>query len=139
VLRYWKRYPTGQEWLVQSIIAINHGAKGVISWNAPTTADIQSAASSLAKASSQLATFIFSHTATFTHISTAGADIGVWADGTAGTLVLATNTAYTSTHVALTRLGVRGTAHTVLANGASVSGANLVLQSVGTGVFVFRG
>jgi hypothetical protein len=96
------------------------------------------AASSLAKAVPTFAKYIFSHTMTFNHVSTAGADVGIWADGKAGTLVLITNTAYTATHVSLATLGVRGTPSTVLANGASVQGSAIVLNGVGTGAFVFR-
>jgi hypothetical protein len=96
------------------------------------------AASSLAKAAPSLAKYIFSHTVTFNHVFTAGADVGVWADGKAGTMVLITNTAYTATRVSLATLGVRGTPSTVFANGASIQGSAIVLNGVGTGAFVFR-
>jgi hypothetical protein len=136
---YWTRYPTGQEWIVQGVIAINHGAKGVISWNDPTTDDIQASASSLAKAMPKISTFLFSHSATFQGYFVNGVDIGVWKDGSK-TLVLATNTAYTQATVPLSALGIQSgkTQTAVLDSGAKVVGDNLVLTSVGTGGFVFH-
>ena len=61
---YWSRVPTGQEWVIQSLLAVTHGAlglfysvqrhalglpyfAGVIPWNEPTSSDIIAAATSL--------------------------------------------------------------------------------------------
>ena len=61
---YWSRVPTGNEWTVQSLLAITHGAlglfypvhpntldlpcfTGIVAWNAPTSSDIIDAATSI--------------------------------------------------------------------------------------------
>jgi hypothetical protein len=137
--RYWKSYPTGQEFIVQSAIALNHGAKGVVSWNDPTTPDIQSGASQLAKASLKFSPFLFSASATFRHYFIDGVDVGVWKDPKKGTFVLATNTAYIKAKVPLIALLLKpgSGVTTLLDSGAKVVSANIVLEGAGTGAFVF--
>ncbi|KAI0129195.1 hypothetical protein BJ170DRAFT_363245 [Xylariales sp. AK1849] len=50
---FWTRYPTAAEEVVMTMLAINHGAKGIVMWNYPTTAE-------LLQATNQLATVITS-------------------------------------------------------------------------------
>jgi hypothetical protein len=70
-----------------------------------------------------------------------GVDVGVWEDGKKGVLVLATNTAYTQAKVTFAALGLKrgGRYETLLNSGAKMSSTDIVLDGVGTGVFVFRG
>ncbi|ORY63066.1 uncharacterized protein BCR38DRAFT_458307 [Pseudomassariella vexata] len=37
---FWTRYPTAGEEVVMTMLAINHGAKGIVMWNYPTTAEL---------------------------------------------------------------------------------------------------
>src|SRR6266581_7486625 len=60
VYRYWSRRPTGAEFLIENIVAINAGAKGSISWNDPTTPDIKASASAFASALPELTPFLLS-------------------------------------------------------------------------------
>ncbi|KAL0952639.1 hypothetical protein HGRIS_006885 [Hohenbuehelia grisea] len=81
---YWKRYPTGKEFNIQSVLGINHGATGVVSWDDPTTPDIKASASTLAKALPSMVPFIFNPSATFARTTFGRVDIGVWLLNKAG-------------------------------------------------------
>jgi hypothetical protein len=89
--------PTGAEFLVETIVAINVGAKGSVSWNDPTSSDIKASASLFASALPDLTPFLLSSPLTqprvdFTHIVTPDRlDFGVWADADGRTLVIGTN------------------------------------------------
>ncbi|KAH9956086.1 hypothetical protein BC827DRAFT_1157943 [Russula dissimulans] len=48
--QHWSRKPTGAEFLVQTIVAVNAGARGSVSWTDPTTRDIKANASAFALA-----------------------------------------------------------------------------------------
>ncbi|KAF5363114.1 hypothetical protein D9757_011726, partial [Collybiopsis confluens] len=104
---YWTRYPTGEEWVVQSVVGINHGGLGVVSWDDPTPDDIKQSASELSRAltsgSSPLASFVLDPSSTFRQVTTnAGVDVGMWTlQGK--TLVLAANTRYTNGTVDLNK------------------------------------
>ena len=37
---FWTRYPTAAEEVVMNVIAVNHGAKGLVMWNYPAPSDI---------------------------------------------------------------------------------------------------
>ncbi|KAF8188635.1 hypothetical protein BJ912DRAFT_967980 [Pholiota molesta] len=52
------RYPTGPEFVVQSIVGINHGGLGVMSWDDPTSTDIKASASLLALSMPKMTPFI---------------------------------------------------------------------------------
>ncbi|KAH9851271.1 hypothetical protein C2E23DRAFT_831811 [Lenzites betulinus] len=136
---YWDREPTGKEFVVQSVLAINHGALGVVSWNAPTTADITASAAQLSKSLTTMKDFILNPKATFEHVETDRIDVGLWsADGR--TLVLATNLNYATARFDLS--SVRGlalkalVARQVLDSGAKLQGHVVELESVGTGGFI---
>ena len=47
---HWDRYPTGEEVAAMTMLSVNHGAKGVVSWVYPSQADIMNSTSQLAKA-----------------------------------------------------------------------------------------
>ncbi|TCD66256.1 hypothetical protein EIP91_001619 [Steccherinum ochraceum] len=93
---YWKREPTGQEWVVQSALAINHGALGIVPWNDPTTDDMKASASALAKAIPAMKSFILSPSATFERVVVNRVHVGIWTVGSQS-LVLATNLNYNAT------------------------------------------
>lgn len=139
---YWKRKPTGKEWTVEALLAVNHGARGVISWNDPTTPEIKAASSALAKALLSLTSFLFSHTAVFTSFYQAGTDLGVWKDGSR-TLIIATNLQYTAISIDTSTLGLSiGSSVTPMLNsGATIQriGGKSILsfESVGSGAWIF--
>lgn len=137
---YWKRYPTGQEFVVQSIVGINHGGLGVIPWDDPTTPDIKSSASTLALALPKLTPFILNPASSFRQILTQSlVDIGIWTVGSQ-TLVLATNTKYEATSIRFADLGVKGTVSQALDSGASLSSdaRTFSLTPVGSGAFIVK-
>ncbi|RPD63424.1 hypothetical protein L227DRAFT_561556 [Lentinus tigrinus ALCF2SS1-6] len=136
---YWNREPTGKEFVVQSVLGINHGGLGVVSWNAPTTDDITASASALAQSLATMKDFILNPAATFTHVVTAGVDVGLWTVG-AKTLVLATNMNYSEAKFDLSSAGLAAKAlfgvKQVLDSGARIEGHVVTLENVGTGGFI---
>lgn len=136
---YWKRYPTGQEFVVQSVIGINHGGLGVVSWDDPTSSDIKTYASTLALSLKQMTPFILSPLANFSQVTVNSVDCGLWTVGSK-TLVLAANMNYASQTVPLAALGLPSTANItqVMNTGSSITSANdgFTFTSVGSGGFV---
>ena len=133
---YWARAPTGKEYVVQSAVALNHGARGVVAWDDPTPADIKASASALAVALGPMKAFILSPQARFAGVVEDGVDVGMWTVGKE-TLVLATNMEYVEKKLSLRALGLRGgNVRRVLDSGASEVGGEIVFESVGTGAFV---
>ncbi|KAF8626683.1 hypothetical protein AX15_004767 [Amanita polypyramis BW_CC] len=144
---FWKRTPTGKEFIVQSIIAINHGALGVVSWTDPTTADIKASGALLARSLKQMTRFILNPSATFRWTSFQGVDIGLWTVDSE-TLVLAANTVYGPRSVTLEDLGLRvphAAVAQVLDSGLRVTvehdandyrDAEFSFESVGSGGFI---
>jgi len=109
--RYWSRNPTGAEFLVQTIVAINAGARGSVSWNDPTTPDIKGTASAFALALPELTPFFLSSPlghppVHFTHVVTPNRlDFGVWVSPKERrTLVLGTNLNYFTVNVTLSEV-----------------------------------
>jgi hypothetical protein len=47
---YWSRPPTEAEEVVMAMLFINHGVKGIVAWNFPTTAELTNVTSQLARA-----------------------------------------------------------------------------------------
>ncbi|ETS75450.1 hypothetical protein PFICI_12394 [Pestalotiopsis fici W106-1] len=45
---FWTRYPTAAEEVVMTVLAINHGAKGIVMWDYPTTAELLNVTNHLA-------------------------------------------------------------------------------------------
>ncbi|KIP02361.1 hypothetical protein PHLGIDRAFT_130785 [Phlebiopsis gigantea 11061_1 CR5-6] len=136
---YWKREPTGKEYVVQSVLGINHGGRGVVAWNDPTTADIKASAAALAQSLATMKGFILSPQAAFRHFTSGRVDVGLWTVGSK-TLLLATNLNYEEATLSLAGVGeAKGKkAVQVLDSGAAVQGDAVVLESTGTGGFVFE-
>lgn len=87
---FWDRVPTGKEFLVESILAINHGVTGICPWLDPTPGDIKESATHLAKALPTIKPFLFDPKASFRGETRQRVDVGVWTIGSRS-LVLATN------------------------------------------------
>jgi len=136
---YWKRYPTGLEFVVQSLIGINHGGLGVVSWEDPTPSDILTSASSLALALPNMTPFILNPTATFRqHTSSTRIDVGLWTVGTE-TLVVATNLNYAAASITLAELGLPHSGVTVrqiFDSSANFASDAFQFESVGSGAFI---
>jgi len=137
---YWPREPTGNEFLVQSIIGVNHGALGIVPWDDPTPSDIKSAASSFAKALPSMTPFIFSPRATFLNLTYNRIDVGFWTVGPK-TLLLAANLNYNVATLDLNGIpaGIKATHGIQVFNGgATLKGREITFQSTGTGAFIFE-
>ena len=136
-VRYWLRAPTGDEWVVQSIMGINQGALGVVPWDDPTPADIKTSASEFALSLPKITPYLFNPASVRTAYVVGGASVATWKGG-AQTLVLATNTNYVSQTVSWKALGLDGAgAMRVFASGAAetVEGG-FTLGPVGSAAFV---
>lgn len=116
--------------------------KGVTSWMQPTTDEVQSSASTLAKSLPQLTPFILSPTATFRQITVNRVDVGLW-NVSGQTLVLATNMNYFSVSISLKDLGLSSpqpTARQIINIGVQMDSSreNLMFDSIGTGAFIVK-
>ncbi|KAF9458112.1 hypothetical protein BDZ94DRAFT_1313563 [Collybia nuda] len=138
---YWKRYPTGKEFVVESILGINHGGLGVVSWDDPTPADIKASASLLALSLPQMTPFILNPAAIFRQVTIRRVDLGLWTVGTK-TLVLASNMNYATVSVHLSELGLpkASIASQALDSGATTlpDKAGFTFESVGSGAWILR-
>ncbi|KAM5540947.1 hypothetical protein V8D89_005258 [Ganoderma adspersum] len=138
---YWSRVPTGREFAVQTALAINHGARGSVSWSAPASADITAAGAALSRAlKAAMKAYILHPDALFQHQTVGGVDVGLWTVG-GKTLVLATNLNYADGSVDLAGVPLVGEqakhgAREVYNGGAKISGTTIRLESTGTGAFV---
>ncbi|KAI0698278.1 hypothetical protein BC835DRAFT_1269232 [Cytidiella melzeri] len=132
---YWKREPTGMEYVVQAVLGINHGGLGVVAWNDPSTPDIQASASSLAKALPTMKEYILNPASTFSHVTTNRVDVGLWTVG-GKTLLLATNLNYAQATFSLDSVHGWRSVQQVFESGAKPSGKEIVFESVGSGAFV---
>jgi len=139
---YWPRDPTGNEWLVESILGINHGGFGVVSWDDPTTPEIQATSSALAAAAPRIASFLATPQVKITNFQQGGVDIAVWTlpDGEQS-LLLAANTKTANVSVLLTGV-TSGTATEILNGGATLTprngGVALNLAPTGTTGWIFQ-
>ncbi|TFK29193.1 hypothetical protein FA15DRAFT_664517 [Coprinopsis marcescibilis] len=137
---HWARYPTGREFLVSTILGINHGALGVMAWDDPTTPDIKAAAVSLALSLPKLTPFILNSNASTRQMTVNRIDVGLWTVGNA-TLILATNMNYHDSVIDVEAdLGLDNVVKTTqfFNSGAKQSGDLhiLVFESLGSGAFV---
>ena len=149
--------------MVQSIVAINHGAlgkcdltfsrhhrlttlpisKGVISWDDPTTPEIKTFASRLAFSMLKMTRFILNPSATFRQATIQGVDVGLWEINPTEVLVLATNTNYSPVSIPITYFGLSFNGiklEQVLDTGIEIDSdrANIYFESVGSGAFIIK-
>ncbi|KAF8142001.1 hypothetical protein EV363DRAFT_1149525 [Boletus edulis] len=133
---YWMRSPMGQEWVVVTLLGINHGSLGAISWSDPTPVDIKGNASALALALPTITPFLFDATAIRTNYLVGGVDVAVWTR-TNETLVVATNTYYASQAVKWNDVHVDGAgAKAVFSVGSAQTTSGFALNGVGSAAFV---
>lgn len=138
---YWSRAPTGAEFVVETALAINHGAKGSVSWSAPATADITTAGAGLSRAlKDSLKEYILNPKAFFQHEVVDRVDVGMWTVG-GKSVVLVTNLNYAAKSVDLAKVPLVGdqtksAAKQVYDNGAKIKGTVIQLDSTGTGAFI---
>ncbi|EIW76541.1 hypothetical protein CONPUDRAFT_84544 [Coniophora puteana RWD-64-598 SS2] len=136
---YWARVPSGEEFIVQSVLGINHGALGILPWTDPAPADIMNSASMLAKTLPQLTPLLFSGNATRTNYVVNGIDVAVWSDG-ASTMVMAANTQYASNTVTWADVQVSGSVSAAMQSGdVSSDGTGFTLGSMGSAAFLSSG
>lgn len=88
--------------MVQSIVSIIHGAKGIVSWVAPIPEDIQTYATMFAKALPTIGEFILNSTASFETPSPSATsiDVGSWTTQN-GQLVMGSNLSNNTVSIAL--------------------------------------
>ena len=140
--RYWLRAPTGEEWVVQTMLGINQGALGVVPWADPTPADIKSAASAFALSLPMITPHLFDPKVVRWTYTIGGASIATWNSSRSHqTLVLATNTYYVDQTVSWEALGLEGTnVTTVFVSGAvETASSGFTLGPVGSGIFLVAG
>ena len=140
--RYWLRAPTGEEWVVQTILGINQGALGVVPWADPTPADIKSAASAFALSLPMITPHLFAPNAVRWTCTVGGASIAMWSSTRSlQMLVLAANTYYVDQTVSWEALGLEGTnVTTVFVTGAvETASSGFTLGPVGSGIFLVAG
>lgn len=94
---------------MQTILAINHGALGIISWNDPTPQDIKDSSSALALSLPTITAFLFDPQGARSRSNhrVGAIDIATWATSDE-ILVLATNTHYVDEKVSWDDLGLQG-------------------------------
>ncbi|GJJ09266.1 hypothetical protein Clacol_003488 [Clathrus columnatus] len=139
---FWPRYPTGQEWLVESVVAINHGSLGITPWADPSTTEIDDASSTLAATGSQIIQFLANPLAEITHIIQDGVDIAFWTiPSTKRALMLVAN--MNSQSISIVIGGAAGTIVEVLNSGAALNIEQagqtvLSLDGIGTAGYIFE-
>lgn len=140
--QYWTRPPTGEEWVVEAILGINHGALGVVPWSDPTPDDIKASASAFAKSLPNITPFLFDAQSALsrTNYVIGGIDIATWTNGWQ-TLVLVTNTDYTIETVTWQEVGSTVVGMTVAFQSGSLetTSGGFTLGPVASGAFVLSG
>lgn len=140
--QYWTRLPTGEEWVVETILGINHGALGVVPWADPTSDDIKASASAFAKSLPKITPFLFDAQSALsrTNYVFGGIDVATWTNGW-HTLVLAANTDYVNEKVSWNEMGLTGVGLTVVFQSGSLETTSdgFTLGPVSSGVLVLSG
>lgn len=140
--QYWTRLPTGEEWVVETILGINHGALGVVPWADPTSDDIKASASAFAKSLPKITPFLFDAQSALsrTNYVFGGIDVATWTNGW-HTLVLAANTDYVNEKVSWNEMGHTGVDLTVVFQSGSLETTSdgSTLGPVSSAVLVLSG
>ncbi|KAH8881040.1 hypothetical protein GQ53DRAFT_702946 [Thozetella sp. PMI_491] len=89
---FWTRYPTAAEEVVMTMLGINHGAKGIVMWDFPTSVDILNVTNQLATilTSDRMADFILQSPLTMS-LTVQGADrvdAAAWVSAEKGQILL---------------------------------------------------
>ncbi|KAI6046641.1 hypothetical protein EDC04DRAFT_1487318 [Pisolithus marmoratus] len=140
--QYWTRPPTGEEWVVEAILGINHGALGVVPWADPTPDDIKTSASAFAKSLPNMTPFLFDAQSALsrTNYVVGGIDIATWTNGRQ-TLVLAANTNYANETFSWKEIGHTGVGLTAVFQSGILKTTpdGVTLGPVASGAFVLLG
>ncbi|KAI6037875.1 hypothetical protein EDC04DRAFT_3091063 [Pisolithus marmoratus] len=140
--QYWTRPPTGEEWVVEAILGINHGALGVVPWADPTPDDIKTSASVFAKSLPNMTPFLFDAQSALsrTNYVIGGIDIATWTNGRQ-TLVLAANTDYANETFSWKEIGHTGVGLTAMFQSGSLKTTpdGVTFGPVASGAFVLLG
>ncbi|KAI6013051.1 hypothetical protein BKA83DRAFT_685024 [Pisolithus microcarpus] len=140
--QYWTRRPTGEEWVVETILGINHGALGVVPWADPTSNDIKASASAFAKSLPKITPFFFDAQSALsrTNCVFGGIDVATWTNGWQ-TLVLAANTDYVNETFSWNEIGHTGAGLTVAFQSGSLETTSdgFTLGPVSSGALVLSG
>jgi hypothetical protein len=124
---YWPRYPTPNEFILETLITLNHGSKGIVPWtedqNMPSA--LKSSASVIGGALSTIESMIFADDIVFKSISTGGTsgqgiDIAQWAVGKQ-TLILGGNMGSSNVTKSVGTFGAGASVKTILGLGATAS------------------
>jgi hypothetical protein len=150
--RYWSRTPRGREFLVETIVAVNAGAKGSVSWADPNTQDIKASAAAFASALPELTPFLLSSPLTqpplnFTHVITPDRlDFGLWASADGRTLMMGTNLNNATANIPVSEvvlaanlsLAALGYPRVVLNDGSNIEDAQIEFDNLGSGAWIFE-
>ena len=121
-----------------TLIGINHGSLGAVSWSDPTPTDIKGNASAFALALPKITPFLFDATAVRSNYMVGGVDVAVWS-ATNGTLVMATNTYYVSQSVEWADVSVNGDGATsIFSSGSAMTSSGFSLPSMGSAAFLLQ-
>jgi len=104
---FWSRTPSYTEFLVEIIVAVNAGARGIVSWADLTRPGTNAAASQFAGALPELTPFLLSSPLSsppvyYAHVITTNRlDFGLWVSSEGKVLVMAANSDYFPASIAL--------------------------------------
>ncbi|KAF7292983.1 hypothetical protein MIND_01197600 [Mycena indigotica] len=138
--RFWARPPTGREFAAEVILSVNHGARGIMPWIDPTTEDIKSAASALARVfnSAEVKEILFNPQVRFEQSIRDRVDVGKWSVAGA-TLLMAANPNPHNTTVSVSWSdGVESLVYDGVRHRLSDQQLELQLESLGYGVYLSR-
>jgi len=121
-----------------TLLGINHGSLGAVSWIDPTPADIKGNASAFALALPKITPLLFDAAAVRMNYMVGGVDVAVW-NATNGTLVMATNTYYASQSVKWGDVSANGDGATsVFSSGSTMTSSGFTLPSTGSAAFLLQ-
>ena len=154
---YWSRIPTGKEWVIQSLLAVTHGALGlfysarrlcppslphllgIVPWNDPTSSEIKAAATTLGQQLvPSLSSFALDSDVTFATYVWQRVHFGIWTVGRQ-TLIVGVNLNPQVRLIPLVQLpGWKGYTklEVVYSDGASFELSSLALWELGSVGFV---
>ncbi|KAN0127302.1 hypothetical protein V8E53_014906 [Lactarius tabidus] len=104
---FWSRTPSYTEFLVEIIVAVNAGARGIVSWVDPAPPGIKAAASQFSSALPELTPFLLSSPLSsppvyYAHVITSNRlDFGLWVSSERKVLIMAANLNYFPASIAL--------------------------------------
>jgi len=122
---YWPRRPTPNEFILQTVITLNHGSKGIVPWTEDQLmpAALKSSASVLGGALSTIESMIFADGVVFKAVSksaSTGVDVAQWTVGKQ-TLILGGNMGSSSISTSVGTFGSGAAVKTIMTLGGTAS------------------